>query len=33
MADVVREHLTDGQSAGFSLLQNTLTVTDACYVS
>ena len=33
MAGVVREHLTDGQSAGFSLLQNTLTVTDVCYVS
>ena len=33
MAGVVREHLTDGQSAGFSILQSTRTVTEVCYVT
>ena len=32
IAGVVREHLTDGQSAGFSFLQTTLTVTEVRYV-
>ncbi len=32
MAGVVREHLINGQSAGFSLLQSTRTVTEVCYV-
>ena len=33
LAGVAREQLTEGQSAGFSLLQDTLTVTDVCYMS
>ena len=32
IAGVAREHLTYGQSAGFSFLQSTLTVTEVCYV-
>lgn len=32
MASVVREHLTDGHSAGFSFLQSTHTVTEVCYM-
>jgi len=33
LAGIAREHLTDGQSAGFSFLQSTLTVTNVCYVT
>ena len=32
LAGVVREHLTDGHSAGFSFLQSTHTVTEVCYM-
>ena len=32
LAGVVREHLTDGQSAGFSFLQRNLTVTEVRYM-
>ena len=31
LAGIVREHLAEGQSAGFRLLQSTLTVTDVSY--
>lgn len=33
LAGLAREHLTDGQSSGFSHLQSTLTVTDVRYVN